>query len=90
MSVIDSAPPSRRGCNIGAASRSRTGESIRLRATMPAKTDTHDCCPTREHRYQHQLQIQATPAAAKLQARLRKRCWPGRSTSSDAAQRAAT
>ena len=50
MSVIDSEPPGRRGCNIGAVSRSRTGESIRLRATMPARTDTHDCCPTREHR----------------------------------------
>jgi len=72
MSVIDSAPPGRRGCNIGAASRSRTGESIRLRATMPANTDTHDCCPTREHRPNNHLRIEPTPAAAKFQARPRK------------------
>ena len=71
VSVIDSAPPRRAGCNIGAASRSRIGESIRLRATMPANTDAHDCCPTREHRSNNQLQLQRTPAATKFQARPR-------------------
>ena len=71
VSVIDRSPPGRRGCNIGAASRSRTGESIRLRAIVPARTDTHDCCPTREHRSRNHRRIQATPAAAKFQARPR-------------------
>ena len=71
VSVIDKSPPGRRGCNIGAASRSRTGESIRLRASMPAKTDTHDCCPTREHRSRNHLRVQATPPTAKFQARPR-------------------
>ena len=36
--------------NIGATSRLRTRGSIRLRDDLPAKTDTHDCCPVREHR----------------------------------------
>lgn len=71
MSVIDSAPPRHPRCNIGAASRSRTGGSIRLRATMPANTDTHDCCPTREHRFNNHLRVEPTPAATKFQARPR-------------------
>jgi len=35
--------------NIGATSRLRMG-GIRLRRTVPAITDTHDCYPVREHR----------------------------------------
>jgi len=35
---------------IGATSRLRTRESIRLQVTVPANADTHDCCPIREHR----------------------------------------
>jgi len=35
---------------IGASSRLRFRESIRLRETDPATPDTHDCCPNREHR----------------------------------------
>jgi hypothetical protein len=38
------------GYDIGATSRLRTRGSIRLRDDLPAKTDTHDCCPVREHR----------------------------------------
>ena len=37
------------GYNIGATSRLTRG-SIRLRATLPAITDTHDCYPFRKHR----------------------------------------
>jgi hypothetical protein len=36
--------------SIGATSRLRTRESIRLQVTVPANADTHDCCPIREHR----------------------------------------
>jgi hypothetical protein len=37
--------------SIGATSRPRTRESIRLQVTVPANADTHDCCPIREHRF---------------------------------------
>ena len=49
MSSIE-CPPAMTGYDIGATSRLRTRGSIRLRDDVPAKTDTHDCCPIREHR----------------------------------------
>ena len=41
--------------SIGATSRLRTRESIRLRDTVPANADTHDRCPIREHRSTNHL-----------------------------------
>ena len=50
MDVIDKAPPFFGCYTIGATSQLRTRGGIRLRDDLPAKTDTHDCCPIREHR----------------------------------------
>ena len=41
--------------SIGATSRLRIREGIRLRDTVPANADTHDCCPIREHRSTNHL-----------------------------------
>ena len=59
--------------NIGATSRVRTRESIRLQVTVPANADTHDCCPIREHRSTNHLATDsdyAEPERVSSEARL--------------------
>jgi hypothetical protein len=50
VNVIYRVPPRRDCLQHRRYLAATTRESIRLQGTMPAKTDTHDCCPIREHR----------------------------------------